>query len=190
MKYINQQQTQHINLKKQRGITMVELLIGISVIAIIAVLILTYASGLWSDVKVKQTKDAVSTMSSKLVGIYAATTPGSAGRYDGISTADAFDLVPSNLIRGTGTNRAIITPWTSTISTSEITVAPYNSNIQFGITLTDIPAKACRDIGADYLGGYADEVLVGTEKVTKVSELTAKCNGNDNGNGTLVLVFS
>ncbi|WP_192485076.1 MULTISPECIES: type II secretion system protein [Cysteiniphilum] len=166
---------QHNKLSKQRGITMVELLIVLGVIAVILGFIMVKAMGLRSNVDVGKAVDEVNMISQGVTTMYSSF----GGDYSDVSDSDIVSLAPKNMLYGATDSQVVGTPWYNSNNDSTVTIKEGGNSSQYTLTLNSIPKDACRAIGSQFLNGVAAAVDVGGSAVTTVSELNTSCGTGD-----------
>ncbi|MBK2124448.1 type 4 pilus major pilin [Fangia hongkongensis] len=174
-------------LKSERGLTMVELLIVIGIIAGIVAFIFIKSMTVRSDVKSSKTVDAINMIYQGVDSMFA----NSGGDYSTIANNDIVTLAPKNMIYSNGGNSIIGTPWYNSNNNSTITVAPTGTNnTQFTLTLNEIPNDNCRTIGSQFLNGVAAAVSANSNVVQNATALNTACDGGSGGNSNLALTFN
>jgi prepilin-type N-terminal cleavage/methylation domain-containing protein len=150
-------------IQKQRGVTLIELMIGIAIIAAIIAGAIMLSSTATTANKVKDATSNVSIIKSAIINLYA-----NEASFDGLSTSvlKSSSGIPAKL-KGTNT---INSPW----GVDSVSISSANSNTQATISYSNVPSDACVDFTKNIYQEF-DAVTVGGASVTSVANITTEC---------------
>ncbi|WP_203368770.1 type II secretion system protein [Cysteiniphilum marinum] len=172
--------------KNQQGFSLIELMIVLGIIGVISVIVATFASGIWTSSRVKQTQDLIDTMSPQIKTIYAPM----GGVYTGLTTKSVLSTAPKGMVYDSAGGKVIGTPWYSKDKSSVVEIEPDSSTTQYTITLKQIPNKECGLIGAKYLNDHADKVTANGSVAINPATLDTACGAGSSGKSDLSITFS
>lgn len=135
--------------KKQRGLTLIELAVGLAIVLAITALVV----GVYTTTSRSQRTNDVQTQLTQISSQVRSLAP--AGNFAGITTKVLADSqkIPDSWIGGTAAAPTITTPFGGTIAVAEADLAPGTDNA-FTITVNDLPVAACNDIITNSLANF------------------------------------
>ena len=165
---------------KQQGLTMIELMIVLGIIAIVVVFILLKSEKADDSVDQSKTVDTVNLISQGIHQIYSSSSD-----YSDVTNGDISPLVPKNMLHGT----KVGTAWYHGDNNSIITIAPSATKTQFVLTLNDIPQDDCEGIASQFFNGAAASVSVNGTTASKMGDIATGCQSGK-GTTTIALTFN
>lgn len=157
-------------LKKQSGVTLLELLMVVGIAAVISVSALVFFKATDESNKVGMEAKNVGTLASGIANMFAAQ-----GSYDGLANATLVgsNVLPDNM-RGPG--GTIKHAWKAdgvTVSSEKLNATSYND--VFVITYNGVPDKSCVDLMSKTYASFLVASVNGTA-VTGVAAIPALCD--------------
>lgn len=146
--------TNNVNVKKQKGYSLVELGIVIAVIAIFIGGVVTFGQGMFKDTEVKTEQQNIQAAADNIKKLYEGTN------YSGFDNTVAQNAkVFSDRLVDNGYNNV----WNGLVSA---TAADVNSvaNSGYAITYTEVPQDVCPDFVAGVQGKF-DVITIGSTEV-------------------------
>ena len=136
--------------RSRRGVSIWGIVLGLAVIAFFALQLVNAFQSTTTTARTQSVMTTLATMESAIRRAFA-----SRPQFEANSAVEgvARSAVPENAIRGTGSSRQIVTPWSSRITAGagpDVGTDTASAN-RFWILITDIPEAACEAIGAAYL---------------------------------------
>jgi len=158
------------NLKKQNGVTLLELLMVVGIAAVISVSALVFFKSTDESNKVSMEAKNLGTLASGIANMFAGQ-----GSYDGITNAAivASNVLPDNM-RGPGGN--IKHSWKAdgvAVTPTQINATSYND--AFTITYSAVPARSCVDLMSKTYSTFVSATVNGTA-VTNVASIGPLCD--------------
>ncbi len=172
--------------KKQKGLSLIGVLLAIVVGAIATVIVINYYNNVEESRKAGEMQQAIATMASNINSMAQATN----GSYLGLTAQTVINSgdVVSSLIKGAAGAQVIGTAWYAANHNSTIAVTPANGNTQFTVTLNQIPKEACSKIGRYFLGKNSQGVAGNGRVAVSGPDLATACATNDPA--TLTITFN
>lgn len=164
-----------MNRKKQKGFSLVELMIVLAVIAFLVIAIMTISKVIWGKTNSSSMENDISILSEDIHSLYSAT----GGDYTGLNNKVLLKqgIVPSTLIIKNSDDK-IGTVWHSSNSKSLIDVSNNDDNEGSGynITLHQIPKGGCVDIATHFMNSA--NIEIDNQKAGNVSDIATACHDN------------
>ena len=157
-------------IKKQNGVTLLELLMVVGIAAVISVSALIFFKSTDESNKVAMEAKNVGTLASAIANMFAAQ-----GSYDGLTNATLHgsNVLPDNM-RGAGGN--IKHAWAAdgvVVSSEKLNATSYND--VFVITYSKVPDKSCVDLMSKTYASFVAATVNGNA-VTGVAAIPALCD--------------
>lgn len=136
--------------RRQTGVTLVELLIGIVVIGLVIAGIMIAAQKVFVGNETNRAATSVATLASNVKGYY--DTPS----YAGLTNTVVIDanLAPQNMVSGAN----LVNEWGGTVTVVPATLGAVANNA-ISITYTDIPTEACAKLSTQTATNF-DQVSI------------------------------
>lgn len=156
-----------INLVRQRGVTLFELLLVLFVAAFVAVAV----AAIYNKVNTTYKTNALFNDTNQMAANMRSLFGGSGGVYSNLSPTQAVTagIVPDGMHNG----NVAIHPFSS--AANSWAIAAVNSGAEFSITLNFLPQSVCVDFSSKALG-VAQSVKAGNQTVTDVSSAITGCS--------------
>ena len=197
----------YIPRKKHRGVSIFGVILGVAVIAVVALGLVSAYQGVVTNTRTQAVLTTLSTMENAVRRNYANLPQFGADLDDGL-----FGVVPTSAIQGTGSSRQIVTPWGSRIHVGGgETEAQLNDstgtadNGHFYISVLNLPEAACEAIASAYLnradveaiyvkddtGAFVSADKVNADPVDAAGDIQDDCDGDDDNvnNDQVAIVF-
>jgi prepilin-type N-terminal cleavage/methylation domain-containing protein len=164
------------NRRKQRGITLVELIAGLAIISIIIVGALALVGQADTAARSTEMLKGVNGIRANVKGLY--TSQGGYGTTSLIANMKAANALPENWISGTSASPTLTHSYGG-----NVTVTGTASGSAFEITLSAVPKAACIRLLSNQVGTSWTSVKVGTTTVAfpiTVATATTSCAADTN----------
>ena len=195
----------NIPRKKHRGVSIFGVILGVAVIAVVALGLVSAYQGVVTNTRTQAVLTTLSTMENAVRRNYA-----NLPQFGGTLVAGLVGVVPTSAIQDTGADRIIVTPWGSRIHAGGgETVTQLNastgtaSNDRFYISVLGLPESACETIASAYLNradvedifvkkdatAFAGGDAVDDNPVTAAGTIQTECDGGNVNDDQVAIVF-
>lgn len=172
--------------KKQKGFSLIEILVVLAVIAILVGGIVAAVQGLNSDAEVSNEARNINTMSDRVKKMYGSSA------FTGLTTAVAWDggIFPDALTEAAGaSNAGGIHSWKGLVTIASATLNGI-ANGGYAITYATVPGESCLDLVTSVEGRFDEITVAGTPVKAFNGVLNRATAATNCAANTVALVFT